>query len=72
MLIVPLSSPCVDVTLPTDVISVISVVLCKSRLICGTDNFVCPNNGSESQLPPSIQFLNSGPNFRINAFKKKK
>lgn len=61
------SESCVDVMLPTDVMSVTSVVLGISRRTIGTDKVLRLSNGSESLLP-SIQALASGPNFRINAY----
>lgn len=67
MVVIVFSGSCVDVILPTDVISVTSVVLAMSLRTIGTDNRERFNNGSDSQLLPSNQFRASGPNFRINA-----
>lgn len=59
----------VDVTLPTDVSSVISVVLMASRRLIGTESLVCELiRGSESQFMPSIHFMDSAPIFRIRPY----
>lgn len=66
-IVVTSSDSCVDVMLPTDVISVTSVVLGISRRTIGTDKVLRLRSGSVSLLP-SIQARASGPNFRISAY----
>lgn len=68
IVVIVLSCSWADVTLPTDVISVISVVLAMSLRTIGTDSRERFSNGSDSQLLPSNQFLASGPSFRISAY----
>lgn len=68
-IVVTSSESCVDVILPTDVISVTSVVLGISRRTIGTDNVLRFRSGSLSVLP-SIHARASGPSRRINAYKK--
>lgn len=67
IVVIVFSGSCVEVKLPTDVISVISVVLANSLRTIGTDSRERFNNGSDSQLLPSNQLLASGPSLRINA-----
>lgn len=56
----------VEVTLPTEVSSVISVVLIASRRPIGTESLVWELiNGSVSQFMPSIHFIDSAPIFRM-------
>lgn len=55
--------------LPTEVMSVASVVLGISRRTIGTDSVDRFSNGSDSLFVPSIQARASGPSFRINACK---
>lgn len=70
-IVVIFSESCVDVILPTDVISVTSVVLGISRRTIGTESRERFNNGSDSLLLPSIHERASGPNFRTNAWMSK-
>lgn len=70
-IVVIFSESWVDVMLPTDVISVTSVVLGISRRTIGTESSERFNNGSDSLLLPSIHERASGPNFRTNAWMPK-
>lgn len=74
VVMVPFSwSANVDVTLPTDVSSVISVVLMASRRLIGTESFVCELiRGSVSQFMPSIHFMDSAPIFLIRPCNRRK
>lgn len=70
-IVVIFSESWVDVMLPTDVISVTSVVLGISRRTIGTDSNDRLSNGSSSVLVPSIHARASGPIFRTKAWQRK-
>lgn len=65
-MVVTCSESCVDVMLPTEVISVTSVVLGISRRTIGTDKVGRLRSGSDSVVP-SIHARASGPSLRISA-----
>lgn len=72
VIVVVYSGSCVDVMLPTDVISVTSVADGASFLTMGTESLDRFKRGSVSQLFPSSQFRASGPSFRIRACRRTK